>query len=174
MDDDDDELDMPSIPTVQVSTTGHPPSILPECTDVMPPNVVSSEMHVQNEWVRTILAVYYPNEYDVPSNPMPLTDVEQALDMMAQSSAVVVSIPFFVPKQPAPAPPPIPTPIFDTTAMLNSYAPTQASGVTPEFLLALGLLMFLVGQNILFKLLQVCLACLVLRSMLMAHMIKAD
>jgi len=148
MDDDDDELDMPSLPTVQVSTTWHPPSILPERTDVTPPNVVSSEMHVQNERVRTIPGVYYSNEYIVPSNPTPLTDVEQALDMTTQSSAVVVSIPFFVPEQPAPAPPPVPTPIFDTTAMLNSYAPTQASGATPEFLLALGLPMFLVGQNV--------------------------
>lgn len=85
-------------------------------------------------------------------SPAPLTDVEQAMDMTAQSSAVVATIPFFVPHQNSPVPDSGTAPIFsDPSAALSvpgAYpVPAPSSVATPEFVQSLGLPPFLVGQS---------------------------
>lgn len=141
-DDDDDEMDM--APAMKPTCPWHPPALLPERSEVMSATLQSKEVDNVNERVKTIAAAYYSSPYDVPDSPAPLSDVEQAVDMTSQSSAVVATIPFFIPP-PAPAPEPTPTTAYDV-APAAAYGATQA-GATPEFVQSLGLPMFLVGQN---------------------------
>lgn len=147
MDDEDDEMDMPRVemPKPVVPTmTWRTPEFLPERSDVPSTPVSSSEIQVQNERLKSVPAVRYSSEYEVPASPAPLSDVEQALDMTSQSSAVIATMPFFIP-----APVVAPAPAVETAA---PYDPMQASqsfvtGATPEFVQSLGLPMFLVGQS---------------------------
>lgn len=152
LDDDDDDLDLPK--PVQSTVPWHEPSKLPDRPDVTKAQLDSPEISVQNDRVKAVQRSSYVSEYEVPSSPAPLSDVEQALDMTSQSSAVVATIPFFVPQQPAPAPAP-----EDTSTYQQSSAQTQqsvaassmtssvGSAATPELVQALGLPMFLVGQD---------------------------
>ena len=48
----------------------------------------------------TVSKIRFTSNYNVPSNPAPLTEVEQALDMMSQSSARTIDTSLFVPQQP--------------------------------------------------------------------------
>jgi RNA recognition motif-containing protein len=158
MDDDEGDFNLDSrVASTMVPTTAwRVPSLLPERPDVAPVNLVSQEVITQNLRVRTVLAAIYLSENDVPSRPLPLTEVEQALDMTSQSSAIVQEIPFFIPEPVAPAPEPAPAPVyqalsvpaFDPSQGYQSFVAAQSSGATPEFVQALGLPLFLVGQNV--------------------------
>jgi hypothetical protein len=117
---------------------------LPERTDVAKTLPNSSEMSIQEQRMKTVPAVAYFSEYDVPSSPAPLSDVEQALDMTSQAAAVVASIPFFVPQQPA-APPAATLAPNGLGSALSTALETVA---TPDFVQSLGLPMFLVGQHV--------------------------
>jgi RNA recognition motif-containing protein len=99
----------------------------------------------------------YLAEYAVPASPAPLSDIEQALDMTSQASAVVGNMPFFVPQEPTPVPAPVPTDLY--SAPSHSFAPMASSSIlpgvvrstryaSPEDIQSLGLPMFLVGQDI--------------------------
>ncbi|KAL3918309.1 MAG: hypothetical protein SGILL_004301, partial [Bacillariaceae sp.] len=157
--DDDDDMGMGAdIPTqrratAQPTIAWHVPALLPENADTPPPQVNSQEKIAQTARMVTVTAAKYSSEYSVPSNPMPMSDVEQALDMASQSSAVTQNIPFFVPQAPAPAPiaaiPPAPQ--FNATSSASSYpgAPTPpANGVaSTEMVQSLGLPVFLAGQD---------------------------
>jgi RNA recognition motif-containing protein len=114
----------------------------------------------------SVTEAQYLSDFNVPANPAPLNDVEQALDMASQTSAVVQSMPFFVPQAP-PAPEPAPSPAkvhphsYSNSAVNPPFTggygapppPSQpipsTSGVaTAEVVQSLGLPMFLVGQNV--------------------------
>ena len=106
MDDDDDMgMDMSAMKTIQTTIPWHVPNLLPERADAPPPQVNSKESATQNARMAGVTAAQYLSEMSVPADPTPLSDVEQALDMASQTSAVVQAIPFFVPQQ-APAPQP--------------------------------------------------------------------
>jgi hypothetical protein len=164
-DDDDDGMGMATAAPSQIqpATTWHMPTLLPERPDVSPAQLTSVEISVQNTRMATVAPVRYTSEYDVPSNPAPLSDVEQALDMTSQSSKVVSAMPFFVPQVPAPAPAVAPTPAPShaygghgiNVPLANSLGFAIASQPQPgsaaasaETVQTLGLPMFLVGQNV--------------------------
>lgn len=158
MDDDDDDLnlDVQAPVTMKPTTAWRVPSLLPERPDVAPASLVSQEITTQSLRMKTVLAAVYATENDVPPGPSPLTEVEQALDMTSQSSAVVQEIPFFIPEPVAPVPEPAPAPVYqplsapayDPGQGYQSFVAAQSSVATPEFVQALGLPLFLVGQNV--------------------------
>jgi RNA recognition motif-containing protein len=165
MDDDDDDMGMDALsaaPSRAISTTTawKTPSLLPARADAPPPQVNSPEVATQTARMTNILRAQYISEYNVPSSPAPMSDVEQALDMTNQSSTVTQSIPFFVPQQlPEPVPAaPVPAPAVSYPPPANNWAaPPQPvvrpmesppSAATPDFVQSLGLPMFLVGQDI--------------------------
>ena len=144
---------------IQPAIRWHQPEQLPERSDVTPAQVNSKEVGVQTSRMAGVRPVRYSSDYDVPSNPAPLSDVEQALDMTSQSSKVIASIPFFVPQQP-PAAAPVPA---TATTSSNSYSAVPNSlgmssvgsqpqpgsaAATADTVQSLGLPMFLVGQNV--------------------------
>jgi len=167
LDDEDDDQAAPPAPsppsfsaTIKTNMSWVLPAPLPLRTDVSKPVLNSPESSAQTERARIVTPVQYLTDLDVPSNPAPLSDVEQALDMTSQSSAVVESIPFFVPQQPEPTPSPAPSPVAapapaasfygsDNSVLLGTQPQSASSvGATPELLQALGLPMFLVGQDV--------------------------
>jgi len=168
MDDDDDDMGMdnfsaPAARTIQPTTAWKAPSLLPTRTDAPPPQVNSTEIATQTARMATVQRAQYISDFNVPSSPAPMSDVEQALDMTNQSSTVTQPIPFFVPQQvPEPVPAvPVPGPVAaygHHAAPIASWgAPAQPAGLppmermstaaTPEFVQSLGLPMFLVGQD---------------------------
>lgn len=137
----------------------HTPSLLPERPEVSKPQLLSSEHSTISLRVSTLPRAVYLSEHDVPSSPAPLSDVEQALDMTSQSSAVIQTIPFFVPPAAAPEAVPVGIPVTTNSAMMpqvdpNPYAPaplpvgSHGTGATAEFVQRLGLPLFLVGQDV--------------------------
>jgi len=109
-------------------------------------------MSAQDERVKTVPKAVYSFDYDVPTSPAPLSDVEQALDMTSQAAAVVASIPFFVPAQPV-AEAPVPAyqeaaPVQPSHLSSSVFQAQPSSVATPEFVQSLGLPMFLVGQPV--------------------------
>jgi RNA recognition motif-containing protein len=151
LDDDDDELDVPI--SMKASVAWRIPAMLVARTDVTKTEPVSDEVAVQDQRMKVVTPVRYFSEVDVPSSPAPLSDVEQALDMTSQASAVVASIPFFVPQAPA-APAAAPAAQYaaatelPSNALGSSLSAALDSVATPEFVQALGLPMFLVGHNV--------------------------
>lgn len=165
LDDDDMGMDMPVTKTVQTTTAWRAPSRLPDRSDAPPPQVNSKEVVTQTSRMATATAARYASDFNVPANPTPLSDVEQALDMTSQSSTVVQTLPFFVPQQaPAPAPAIPPAPAPSASYSLPGVSSAQAGGLgvsippaqprpdatvaTAEVVQSLGLPMFLVGQNV--------------------------
>jgi len=172
--DDDDEymgIDSSSTPPgrlIPTTTVWKTLSLLPIRADAPPPQVQSAEMVTQNTRMASVSRAQYLSEYNVPSSPAPMSDVEQALDMTNQSSTVTQTIPFFVPQQvpepisalPTPAAP-IPAPASAYTQyglppvnpwgepMPHTGLPMDSSpnAATPEFVQSLGLPLFLVGQD---------------------------
>jgi len=136
------------------------PSLLPDRPEVTKPQLISPETALLNERMNTIPKAKYLSEYDIPSSPAPLTDVEQALDMTSQSSVVAQPIPFFVPQQPQ-QPAASTSDVYAGTSSqafdVAQLSATQVSpsepavggstGATPDFVQSLGLPMFLVGQD---------------------------
>ena len=121
------------------------PLPLPERTDIARAQLASTEISTQIERSKTAPKVLYSFEYDVPNCPAPLSDVEQALDMTSQSSAVNAAVPFFVPVQPVAAAPTV----EQISNLALSLPPVQDPLIaTPDFVQSLGLPMFLVGQPV--------------------------
>ena len=164
MDDDDAADDAVLIDRsnhIQPTIPWRTPSMLPDMPDVAKAELISNEKALQESRMRSVPAVRYTSESDVASSPNPLTDVEQALDMTSQASAVMASIPFFVPQETIPlaATNVVPMSLFsDVTSALQSISqqpePQQPAypgatfiGASPEFLQSLGLPMFLIGQD---------------------------
>ena len=165
-DDDDMGMDMPAPKTIIPSVAWHQPMKMPDRTDVAPPVVNSKEIAAQTARMTSVTPARYATEYNVPSSPAPLSDVEQALDMTSQSSAVVGTIPFFVPQPtpvPAPAAPPAPAPAMSYSQQsmnapvhgglgLPPAPPNQpqsgSAAASADTVQSLGLPLFLVGQNV--------------------------
>mmetsp|Transcript_13655 Transcript_13655/g.31039 ORF Transcript_13655/g.31039 Transcript_13655/m.31039 type:complete len:703 (+) Transcript_13655:1410-3518(+) len=161
---DDEDIEPPrSVPTTfttsfKTTMAWVTPALLPERSDVSKPVLSSPESGVQTDRTKVVPPANYFSDADVPPNPAPLSDVEQALDMTSQSSAVVGSIPFFVPQQPEPAPAPSPvshstppTGLYGTSndaALSQQQSVSSPLGATPELVQALGLPAFLVGQDV--------------------------
>jgi RNA recognition motif-containing protein len=143
-------VELPAMSTIRPAVAWHVPSLLPENPDTPPPQVNSKEKVVQTTRMVTITGARYSSEYSVPSNPIPLSDVEQALDMTSQASTVTQTIPFFVPQAPVPAPVAAAT-LAGGALGATTYplTPAQAApGIaTAETVQSLGLPMFLVGQS---------------------------
>jgi RNA recognition motif-containing protein len=154
LDDDDDGMggQGPSRLLIKPTIAWHAPILMPERSDFTPQPINSNEKVSQTARMASGTTVKYASEYIVPSNPSPLSDVEQALDMASQSSTVTQSIPFFVPQIPPPvqnAPAASPQ-IIEAAAPLYSNAQTLPvpALATAETVQSLGLPMFLVGQNL--------------------------
>jgi hypothetical protein len=154
---DDDEVDMiADVPTqtIQPAVPWHSLMLLPVRADAAPPQVNSKEKVAQTTRMASVTPVRYASEYDVPGNPTPLNDVEQALDMTSQSSTVTHGIPFFVTQTPVNASVSS-SPATQLNASMNvnlyptSQPHTSSAGVaSAEIVQSLGLPMFLVGQNV--------------------------
>jgi hypothetical protein len=154
--DDDDDEDFVSIdrkPTapplaIQPTIAWHRPTLLTGLA--APPTVNSKEKITQTTRMASVPPVTYENEFAVPNSPAPMSDVEQALDMTAQSSTTTAPIPFFVPQAlipalaPGPAVAAVPVP---HTAVIPAKPPTPAVA-TAEIVQSLGLPMFLVGYKV--------------------------
>jgi len=157
--DKDDSLD-----TMAIMFSGwHEPKPLPPDPENPPVVVTSKEVAVQVRRIASVLPANYLSEEYIPNNPIPLSDIELALDMTAQSSSVAESIPFYVPQQEATPPAqalPVPTPaatinqppvgIYPSPIQPSiSTAPVvNPSIATAEIVQAMGLPLFLVGQNL--------------------------
>ena len=149
----DDDMDLTLPQQIKAVIPWRAPLPLPERTDIARAQLESTEVSTQIERMKTAPKVIYSFEYDVPNSPTPLSDVEQALDMTSQSSAVNATVPFFVPAQP----------VVAETQAIGYAAPTveqisnlalslppvhDPSIATPDFVQSLGLPMFLVGQPV--------------------------
>jgi RNA recognition motif-containing protein len=136
---------------IQPTIAWHTPILLPNRTDVPPPQINSMEKVAQTTRMVSVSPASYSTGYNVPSNPTPLNDVEQALDMTSQSSTVTQSIPFFVPLAQVLAQPPAPQ-ALNSTMGVSMIPPPQSQlplgAASPEIVQSLGLPMFLVGHNI--------------------------
>lgn len=157
--DDDDDIE----PVVRmVPTLGwRQPALLPDNPEATKPQLSSKELVVQIDRMTKVQPARYVSDDDVPNSPAALSGVEQALDMTSVSSAVVATIPFFVPQVSAPAPPP-PAPAAAPYSQPAIPAPAQAPPVaayapppqgaheaaSAQTVQSLGLPMFLVGQNV--------------------------
>lgn len=165
--DDDDEDDHPfkmASDRMKATIPWHPPRLLPYRSDITKAQCASKEILAQTLRKTSVSPARYLSEEDVPSSPGPMTDVEEALDVASQASAVMGTIPFFAAQQAAPAPAIAPAP-----ALLYTPAPPPMSvglpppppplmnvqsigapavGATSEMVQAMGLPLFLVGSNL--------------------------
>lgn len=124
------------------------PALLPEQPEASKPQLNSKEVSAQNERMKTKTAAKYFSDNDVPASPAPLSDIEVALGMTAQSSATVASLPFFASAQPVvAAQPPAPGVMHQLGYSAGPPASVSTTGATPEFVQALGLPLYLVGQD---------------------------
>lgn len=137
---------------IQPTISWHTPMPLPEWTDAPPPQVNSKEKVAQTTRMASVTPAGYASEYNVPKNPTPLSDVEQALDMTSQSSTATQLIPFFVPQAPVAAPAAAPASQMNAAMSSSLYSTQHQSSIggaaSVEMVQSLGLPMFLVGQNV--------------------------
>lgn len=105
------------------------------------PGFSSPEVELQTRRLQTVPEIRYKTILEVPPEPSPRDDIEQALDMTSHSSAKPIAIPFFAPPIPV-EPPPEPVPVVPPTSI--PHHPAVASA---EFVQSLGLPFFLVGQD---------------------------
>ena len=152
LDEDDGDLE-PVVPGMKASVAWKTPTLLPEFPDAPKPQLNSTQVTAQNQRNQTVTAATYFSDNNVPSSPAALSDIEQAIDMTAQSSANVAKMPFFASHQPEVAAP-IPTnEIFRQSQPEYAPPPPEAivpasAGATLDFVQALGLPLFLVGQDV--------------------------
>ena len=138
---------------MKATTSWHQPIGLQDRPEITKPQLESKEIIAQGTRMMKVAPARYLSNDDVPRSPAPMSDVEQALDMTRQASAVPVKIPFFAPQQaapePAPAPPP---PSQQPSGQFRGNAipppPGPVVGATAEMVQAMGLPMFLVGSNV--------------------------
>ncbi|KAG7346295.1 RNA recognition motif containing protein [Nitzschia inconspicua] len=154
-DDDDSSMatDVPVQSNIQPTISWHSPIHLPERTDAPAPHDNSRERVTQTTRMASVTPASYASEYSIPSNPSPLSDVEQALDMTSQSSTVTQTMPFFVPQAQVPVPPAAPQAPQVSAGLGGSlFSPPQShlpnGAASAELVQSLGLPMFLVGQNV--------------------------
>lgn len=147
LDDEDDSLDTM---VMMYSTGWHQPLRLPPDNQNPPIQIDSKELNNQMRRVLSTLPATYLSEGDVPSNPTPLTEVEQALDLASQSSTVPQQIPLFA-AVPEPAPLAAPMTVPVPAPVIPSFPPPilapMSNVASAEFVQSLGLPAFLVGQN---------------------------
>lgn len=147
---DDEDISTPAI--IKAMKPWELPLLLPERINVVQPILNSAEHAAQESRISSVAQIRYSTDFDVPLNPDPLSDVEQALDMTSQASAVVSQIPFFAPQL-----------VIPPTAAVESYAeaavgeqavPTPSAPAAQnekasfEFVQSLGLPFYLVGQPV--------------------------
>jgi hypothetical protein len=149
--DDDDEEDAvaPVQPAMKATVAWKVPALLPENPNVPKPQLNSTEVQSQNDRMKTVIKAHYSSESSVPPSPTPLSDIEQALDMTAQASATVASIPFFAKLTTEPVAASASSVPQPGLAGYSAPPPTASTtgGATPEFVQALGLPLYLVGQS---------------------------
>ena len=150
LDDDEDndlrpEAKLPM--AVQPTIIWAAPPLLPEPKDTPPAQNNSKEKLAQTTRMASAVPATYMSEFNVPMNPSPLSDVEQALDMTSQSSVSTQAIPFFVPQAP-PAPAPAPQASPTSTPRYPPPPAQPRSFARAETVQSLGLPPFLVGQNL--------------------------
>jgi len=112
-----------------------------------PPFQVDSKEYVsQTARMASVPAVIYLSDADVPSNPIPLTGIEQALEFTTQASATA---PESIPWVPPPPQPQVPVPAATILDQMAGAFPVAApSGASIETVQAMGLPLFLTGQNV--------------------------
>jgi hypothetical protein len=148
--DNNDSLDTMAM---MYSSNWQQPKQLPLDNENPPVQVNSKELNDQLRRVLSTLPISFLSEEDVPSNPTPLSEVEQAVDMASQVSAVTQKIPFFADEtEPtvvvAPAPVPIPVTVPPLPTNFAPPPPAILSAVaTAEVVQSMGLPPFLAGQN---------------------------
>jgi hypothetical protein len=120
----------------------HQPKALPADPEIHTVQVVSKELAVQVRRMSLVPQINYVTDDDVPSNPIPLSDPERLLEASAERSIIPTKIPFFVPRQEI-------TPPLSTDPA-SAYPGTNfpSTAATVEVVQAMGLPIFLVGQNI--------------------------
>lgn len=149
LDEDDGDIE-PVVAGMKPSVSWKVPALLPENPDVPKPQLNSNEVATQIERMKTAVAAQYFSDSNVPSSPTPLSDIEQALDMTAQSAATVAKLPFFASHQQESTTPEASNNLLQQTQSDYAVPPPQPaapSGATIEFVQALGLPLFLVGQD---------------------------
>ncbi len=137
------------------SSNWRQPKQLPSDEENPPVQINSKELNDQLRRVLSTLPVSFLSDEDVPSNPTSLSDVEQAVDMASQVSAVTQKIPFFVDETvpPATAAPPVSVPVpLSVPPLPTNFAPPPpvlppSLVATAEVVQSMGLPAFLVGQN---------------------------
>ena len=142
----DPDVDMDSsAPTMTATVRWRKPTPLPLDPKNPPIQVDSKEYASQTARMASVPAVSYLSDADVPSNPNPLTDIEQALEFTTQASATAPeSIPW-VPPPPQPQVPPAAT-MLDQVG--GGFPAAASTGASIETVQALGLPLFLTGQNV--------------------------
>ena len=143
----DPDVDMePSAPSMTATVRWSKPTPLPADPKNPPVQVDSKEFVSQTARMASVPAVNFISDTDVPSNPNPLTDIEQALEFTSQASATAPeSIPW-VPPPPQPQAPAPAAALLDQ--MAGAFSSAASSGASIEQVQAMGLPLFLTGQNI--------------------------
>ncbi|EJK45236.1 hypothetical protein THAOC_36153 [Thalassiosira oceanica] len=115
-----------------------------------PVTVMSNELNVQDNRMRSVPGVHYSTEADVPFSPTLLSEVEKALEVFNNAPPTVV--PFFSPQSTAAAAAAVAPPqqsAMNSVPQGTSFPPPNPSqGADLNTVLMLGLPMFLVGSNI--------------------------
>lgn len=147
-----DDEDINTSASMKASQPWVPPVLLPERTNVVQPILNSAEYSVQESRVSSIVRIRYPTDFDVPLCPDPLNDVEQALDMTSQASAVIAPIPFFAPQLVLPSSVAtesyVEAPAAEQLTTISSTSPVQNGKASFEFVQSLDLPFYLVGQPV--------------------------
>mmetsp|Transcript_3294 Transcript_3294/g.8525 ORF Transcript_3294/g.8525 Transcript_3294/m.8525 type:complete len:828 (-) Transcript_3294:225-2708(-) len=153
--DEDDNMNLNTMTTMATASGWQQPKLLPPDIENPPVQVSSSEVAVQTRRMASVLPVSYMTDADVPSNPTPLTDIEQALDMTSQSASVPAAIPWGWDPPAAAAPVQQQGLVTSATVpLVGALTPTvsapapAASGATLEMVQSMGLPLFLVGSDV--------------------------
>lgn len=146
-----DDEDLATFVMMKATNVWATPSLLPERINIVQPTLTSAEYSSQESRASSIAQIRYSSDFDVPLSPDPLSDVEQALDMTSQASAVVTSIPFFAPQVVLPSSV-VAESHVEAAVELTTPVPTDPAAVNGkasfEFVQSLGLPFYLVGQPV--------------------------
>jgi len=136
----------PNAPAMTATVRWSKPTPLPTDPKNPPVQVDSKEFVAQTARMATVPAVNYISDADVPDDPNPLTDIEQAIEFTSQASATAPeSIPW-VPPPPQPQAPAPAAAVLDQVA--GAFPSVPSSGASIETVQAMGLPLFLTGQNV--------------------------
>ena len=132
----------PSASAMTATVRWSKPTPLPTDPKNPPVQVDSKEFVTQTARMATVPAVNYISDADVPDDPNPLTDIEQAIEFTSQASATA---PESIPWVPPPPQPQAPAP---AVAVAGAFPSVPSSGASIETVQAMGLPLFLTGQNV--------------------------